>query len=875
MKLTKKFIPLLLTLCFLLNLVVVPTVAATEAVTPTENWLEGNLEINNAADLMAFSKALADGETFAGQTVTLKANVNLNPDFDGTMFDTVDVKNVWGYDLNSQFAGTFEGGGYTISGIYQYATQGYGGIFGAQLKNGTAVIRNLAITNSLVVTSAINGGGLYGLVAASGIKKLTLENLYVDVNIHSVYTNGGTSGQGAAAFNVGGLIGSQGSSALNEGALANEVIIRSVVYAGDISFVDATINDRVGGFIGEVASANVGLLIEKSAFYGKITVGTSSAYLSGFVGVITGKGGVSPAYITIQNSIAAGTIKKSSGTASCNTTNVTNAATSLTLNGCYYTSLVGEGTKTDVATVASGTTVNGSTSTVLTSAGTANTYFVNAAAIIASQTVPTGFTKQNGALPLPTDAPTLKIQKVSNATNWYTEQSANSKMTISDLDDLTDFSAALATGKNFKGKTVVLANDIDLNPGFDGTAATLDKVTNYWFFSGNGNSFLGTFNGQNHKISGIYQYATNGYAGIFGGQLANCTVTVQNLAIDNSYIVSGGQHNGAIYGLSTAGDNTTPVTMTLNNLNIDVNLHVTYTNDNNSDTQTMTGGLIGKVGKYDTATVTNCTFTGDIDFTDATHIGRAGGLVGMVEYDATTLNMTNSAFYGTITLPGTMGSYIGGLVGLVTEAFAKNSVVLNNCVSAGKISAVSFNASKSNLITNSNVGGVFVLTNCYATQQYVENGTPLTTVDLHTTASAESVVTDCDTISELPDACHWQYKSNGATADLRFVATVNTLDHEGVGLEIACSNGKTYFAGENAVIETAYTKITGDNETYTAGEGELAGGKYIIMVIITGVDATDASDALTFTVKPYTVVDGVRVYGESETMTWDGIPAEN
>lgn len=867
MKLTKKFIPLLLTLCFLLNLVVVPTVAATEAVTPTENWLEGNLEINNAADLMAFSKALADGETFAGQTVTLKANVNLNPDFDGTKYDVADVVNVWEYGgSTSGFMGTFDGENHTISGVYQYAKNGYGGIFGGQVGGGTVEIKNLAIVNSLIWSTNKYTGSIFGYIKQSGgAKTVTLKNLYVDADIYCDYytnENMGASNGNARVF-LGGLVGGQASA---ENAVS-KLAIDSVVYVGDISFSDLVIVERIGGFIGNVNGYNSApryaqTEITNSAFYGSINMGTGQ-YVAGFIGLIEGAAGTASATddtlyssISITNSIAAGETNAiySTSTPVKNVSNIlvaSNSSAKVTIDGCYtINQQTGTTAWEDTGNVAG--TKNG-TSTFTTAAELKNVEM-------------NGWTKQTDAFPLPTNMTKASISAVATEADWYTANSSNSTMVISDADDLMDFSLAIAYGKSFSGKTVQLDADIDLNPGFDGTAATLDKVVRPWFWVRNTYAFNGTFDGKGHTISGIYQNATLGYAGIFGGQFATATVTVKDLTIENSYIVSGGQYSGALMGLM----NNAGVTVAdFDNLDIDVNIHVTYTVADDTDTQMVTGGLIAKAQTNDTVTMDNCVYTGNISFTDPTGVSRVGGLIGEVAPSSTSVTINNSAFYGTITLPGTMGSYLGGLVGLVTAAFTENTVVFDNCVSAGAISAETFGSAKAQIVAGSNGSGVLVMTNCYATEQFVQNGTPLTDIALYSKMAASSVTTGSTIISELPNFKGAQFRTNtedDSKVDIRFIAVIDTLDHDGVGFEISRPDGtgtKTYFADESGVITTVYSEITGGGKNYTA---EALDGKYIVMVIIEGVPADTDVD---FTVKPFTVVDGQRVYNESVIVNWD------
>lgn len=113
-------------------------------------------------------------------------------------------------------------------------------------------------------------------------------------------------------------------------------------------------------------------------------------------------------------------------------------------------------------------------------------------------------------------------KKIETDTSWYDE--SKEKFTLSDAADLFGFAKLVNEGNKFSGKTVELAADIDL--------------TGYvWTPIGSGNHFAGTFNGNNHKVTGMSVFAAGiGYAGLFGfvsgGTVQNVHVVGKVTAMD-------------------------------------------------------------------------------------------------------------------------------------------------------------------------------------------------------------------------------------------------------------------------------------------------------------------------------------------------------
>ena len=153
------------------------------------------------------------------------------------------------------------------------------------------------------------------------------------------------------------------------------------------------------------------------------------------------------------------------------------------------------------------------------------------------------------------------------AEGWGSDYDSVSSLTIDSAANLTAFSQLVNSGKDFTGKTVNLANDIDLG---DAEWTPIGNETH---------AFNGTFFGGNHKITGLNVTGDIRYAGLFG----NVTGAVKNLNVDGNITVS------------REGDDTSFV-----------------------------GGIAGLNG----GSIEYCTFKGDIKVSSNTGSVYAGGVVG-------------------------------------------------------------------------------------------------------------------------------------------------------------------------------------------------------------------------------------------------------
>lgn len=108
-----------------------------------------------------------------------------------------------------------------------------------------------------------------------------------------------------------------------------------------------------------------------------------------------------------------------------------------------------------------------------------------------------------------------------------------------------------------------------------------------------------------------------------------------------------------------------------------------------------------------------------------------------------------------------------------------------------------------------------------------------------------------------------RYNSDSGTYDIRFIATINTLNADKVGFVLSKSD-MVPSIGYGVDIETTYvyTSITAMGSTVTA---ESLGGTYIIAVTVTGIPASDIDTTLY--VRAYSVVDSVIKYTPVVTVT--------
>ena len=232
-------------------------------------------------------------------------------------------------------------------------------------------------------------------------------------------------------------------------------------------------------------------------------------------------------------------------------------------------------------------------------------------------------------------------------------------LTIGTLAELREFAETVNNGNAYEGKTVTLETDI-----------MLGGESNAWTAIGTSEKpFRGTFDGNNHVISGLY-IATGSSVGFFGDVNGG---TVKNLIVRGE--VKGNSSIAGIVGRLTDGQ-------VLN-----------CGNEADVSGSSNVGGVVGLVNGD--CTISGCYNKGNVTGTT----GYIGGVTGEHWRAGRVENCYN---VGTVTGPATVGGVSGGHKAASPE--------LENCYNAGTV--------KDALGTNNNIGAIIgatrgTNTNCY------------------------------------------------------------------------------------------------------------------------------------------------------------------
>lgn len=223
----------------------------------------------------------------------------------------------------------------------------------------------------------------------------------------------------------------------------------------------------------------------------------------------------------------------------------------------------------------------------------------------------------------------------------------------------------------------VLTKDIDLT-GED------------WTPIGNASTiYTGTFDGQNHTISGMKIENAESYSGLFG----NVTGTVRDFTVTGSITLTGSESiskvGGAVgsLGTGTAGGTVSGVTS-------GVNITVSTGNDH-------IGGVVGSLPENSSPTVESCLYTGNINVTVA-----AGSVAGVVGYIRTG-TIQNCANRGGISVSESGNGSVGGILGYCNN----KGISILSCYNTGTITGSGTNTVGA--IVGQNKGTQATVSSCY------------------------------------------------------------------------------------------------------------------------------------------------------------------
>lgn len=413
-------------------------------------------------------------------------------------------------------------------------------------------------------------------------------------------------------------------------------------------------------------------------------------------------------------------------------------------------------------------------------------------------------------------------------TSWWDNRSADDRIFILyDAADLLGF-AKIMTERSKTGTRIptkegtdssasymwkfILANDIDLNPGWD--ASSGKTPPNVWPKYNGAFYFHGTFDGQGHTIKGFYQdneddkYSggglTLGYTGLFGGMYGR-DAHIQNLTILNAYsTTSQREGHGILFGCAHNG-----AKVYVNNVYIDAYM----VNTSAAAGDYGDGGFIGSVvstGSF--LEITNSVFAGNISLNTAgTSRYWVGGFVGRLNCDSSKIE--KCAFYGNIkvTAPSAEAVMVGKFAAY--QSCAKTTLTVKECIAGGTMSMG--DGSAPNIVTSGSKNGI-IFGELVGAARY-NNGFSLVAFE-NNFYTGDNALLGCG--YQQGTAIHTQNPASGTQYYTGSIST-NTKNAKSTDLNTAASawgwramaNGKPVPATVNANVDVACSIFDTVNET--------------------------------------------------------------
>jgi len=260
-------------------------------------------------------------------------------------------------------------------------------------------------------------------------------------------------------------------------------------------------------------------------------------------------------------------------------------------------------------------------------------------------------------------------------TSWW--NGMDTEFVIASAADLYGFASVLTNQDNFASDKIYLVKDIEINSGTIKDMSAEEKATlTPWTPMGKtGKVFVGKFDGQGCKISGLYSSSNTNYTGLFAQTGANAEI--RNLTLSNSYFEN---TNASAYGVGSMVG--LVVGGTFDSLHCTNDVVV-------ESTGVQTGGIIGRLSLSNAVyNVNNCWFAGQVNVSGtASKSVYCGGIIGCVVQG--TLNLSNCLNTGnvsyTCTVTPSTNLMVGGLCGGTMNATA--FLNMSNCFNVGTVSA--------------------------------------------------------------------------------------------------------------------------------------------------------------------------------------------
>lgn len=596
-----------------------------------------------------------------GDKAVMTDDIEVNADADAAAWAAGTVAKPTAWAAIKNFAGTFDGQGYTISGIYSEQVSGQTGT-GLFTQTNGATIQDLNVTNSFLLLNTTNGtGGVVG--RGSGI----FRRIYTDV----IMADTDKLPRGYA----GGIIGDATGAVTIEDCWSNSTIDTRFQY--------------VGGLIGR--SKDHALTISHCLNTGKLThhYTSNSAYKD--TCYMGGLMGYSNTTLVIKDSLTSGIVcSKDSEEAGAEKTLKNISATigyfigsKATVSNTYgIINHDASGNELGITTSFTTRIKMHNDTDVLTDNTTLSLDYVSA------ENEDGFWTARTNRLPALTSFLDRHNEMDAEEDAKNTFVLTDNKGTISNAGQLASFRDQVNAGTLTvdSATEITLTNDIVMNEGdasewAEGTNLPTGWVPIYGFsgiFDGGGYTISGLYSNVNYKVDDTF-YGT----GLFTNTV---NATIQNLKIENCYLdTQSTSGTGAVVGCGTG---------TLKNI---------YTEAFIKDSlgKGRMGGIIGKANGA--VTIENCWSNCTME-SAKTYVG---GIIGYSNVQNVTISHCLNT--GALTYTGTGNSYFGGIVGSscstsATSDFTTSLLQITDCLNVGTISGTSAQTFMGGVIGNS--GGV-------------------------------------------------------------------------------------------------------------------------------------------------------------------------
>ena len=620
----------------------------------TDWYAKEPYEIRTASELYGLAE-LSKTENFAGKTIYLKDTIVLNESMTNPKYAWTPIEN---------FAGTFDGGMNTISGVYLKSGDECLGFF----KQVSGTVQNLIIEDSYIENTKTSGTGATGSVVGRLTGTLKTVKSSADVVLNGSEYAGGLVGDITAAggkiencWFAGSVSGTGAHHGTILGGTRNSGTTATIKNCLSTGTIDARAN--TGGLVGAAWTGSV-LTIRETLYAGNfVSISGVSPYNIATVIGNAKKNALVATKVYVGNDALIGAIIGNNESSSNSTASIykLNRDTQLAGSAAYE--------NTDLDFYAKDKNETG-------------VWF----AVEDGTPVLTSFTDKSNPIALTVD------------TYWFDTNDKKESYTLTSVAEFRGFQKLAAT-ENFYDIEIKLGADIDLNPGWTAGATAPEIV---WTPIGRDakdtsviKAFRGTFDGQGHTIEGVYINTDLERIGLFAttGEGAK----IQNFTLENSYIKS-----TKASGVGAVGSIVGRLGGTLDTVKSSADVVLSGCE--------YAGGMVGDIHSTVGATMNNCWFAGSVSGTGSHHGQLLGGVRNVGGSDSkATCTISNCLATGNIDLR----SNAGGLVGTIWKPNC--TLIIKDSLFAGRfVTGLVSSSSQNGTIIGNATNGTATVTNTYA-----------------------------------------------------------------------------------------------------------------------------------------------------------------